>query len=336
MDQLLQRLRETDENARFLTVVGPSGSGKSSVVKAGLIPQLRQGAMPGSDQWFIAQMVPGERPLEELEIALLRIAVNPPGSLLEQLRDDRRGLLRAVRRILPDDQSELVLVIDQFEEVFTQVEDIAVRTHFLESLYTAVTDANSQMRVIVTLRADFYDRPLQLREFGELTRARMESVLPLSPDELRESIVAPAQRVGVTFEPELISAIIQDIGDQPGTLPLLQYALTELFERQNSRRLTLAVYREIGGIAGALAQRAEELYQSLSAERADAARQLFLRLVTLGEGGEDTRRRVRRIELVASGSRRRSRCGDRRLWARSPADLRPRPDHAWSDRRDCS
>ena len=300
--RLLERLSETGEGARFLSVVGPSGSGKSSVVKAGLIPRLRQGALPHSDQWFIAQMVPGERPLEELEIALLRIAVNPPSSLLEQLKQDRRGLLRAVRRILPDDQSELVLVIDQFEEVFTQGSDLAVQTHFLESLYSAATDPTSQIRILVTLRADFYDRPLQFREFGELTRTRMESVLPLSADELRQSILTPAERVGVTLEPTLVAAIIRDVDDQPGSLPLLQYALTELFERQQERRLTLAAYEEIGGIAGALGRRAEELYQAGSAASQEVTRQLFLRLVTLGEGSEDTRRRVRLSELITATS----------------------------------
>ena len=301
VDRFIERLSETGEGARFLTVVGPSGSGKSSAVKAGLLPRIRQGGLPNSENWFVAQMVPGNHPLEELEIALLRVAVNPPDKLLDQLQADSRGLLRAVRRILPDDQTELLLVIDQFEEVFTLVEDPAVRLRFLESLYIAVTDPASQLRVVVTLRADFYDRPLQYREFGELTRLRMESVLPLSLEEMRQSIVAPAERVGVSFEPELVAAILSDVGDQPGTLPLLQYALTELFERQEHRILTLKAYQEIGGITGALARRAEELYEGLSDEGQEATRQLFLRLVTLGEGTEDTRRRVRRAELTPSG-----------------------------------
>ena len=302
IQQLIQRMSENSEGSRFLAVVGPSGSGKSSVVKAGLIPKLRQGAMPNSADWFIAQMVPGDQPLVELENALLRVAANPPENLLDHLREDERGLLRSVKRILPEDQSELMLVIDQFEEVFTQFEDTAARTHFLDSLYVAVTDPASQIRVIVTLRADFYDRPLQYRQFGELMRTRMESVLPLSSEELRQSIVAPAQRVGVALEPELVTAIISDVGEQPGTLPLVQYALTELFERQQGRLLTLATYREIGGITGALARRAEELYTTLDDEGQEAARQLFLRLVTLGEGNEDTRRRVRRTELVSTAN----------------------------------
>jgi len=120
--RLLARLPETGEYSRFLAVVGPSGSGKSSVVKAGLLPDLRQGALNGSEEWYITEMMPGTHPLEELELALLRIAVNQPPSLLAQLKEDGRGLLRATRRILPDG-AELLLVVDQFEEVFTQSVD---------------------------------------------------------------------------------------------------------------------------------------------------------------------------------------------------------------------
>ena len=167
--QLLVRLSEGGDLSRFLAVIGPSGSGKSSVVEAGLVPALRRGGLPGSDNWFIVPMLPGPHPLEELEAALLRVAVNPPDSLLTQLREDKRGLLRAVRRCLPDDPNvELVLVIDQFEEVFTLVQDEAVRAHLLDSLTTAVLDERSRLRVIVTLRADFIDRPLSYVDFGEL------------------------------------------------------------------------------------------------------------------------------------------------------------------------
>jgi hypothetical protein len=130
--QLLARLAETGPHHRFLAVVGPSGSGKSSLVKAGLVPALRRGALPGADKWFVLDMVPGAHPFEELETALLRVAVNPPASLLEQLQDGERGLLRAVRRTLPpDDGSELVLIIDQFEELFTLVPDRDVTARFL-------------------------------------------------------------------------------------------------------------------------------------------------------------------------------------------------------------
>ena len=242
--------------------------------------------------------MPGNQPLEELEAALLRVAVNPPESLLGQLQESERGLQRAVQRILPTDSNvELVLVIDQFEEVFTLVTDETVRAHFLESLVTAVLDPRSRLRVIITLRADFTDKPLQYMDFGELVRQRTEFVLPLTPDELELAITGPARRVGLVMEPGLVTHIIRDVGEQPGTLPLLQYALTELYEHRAGRRLTLAAYEESGGVQGALGRRAEEVYSSLDKVGRDTARQLFLRLVTLGEGVEDTRRRVLRTEL---------------------------------------
>jgi WD40 repeat protein/serine/threonine protein kinase/DNA-binding XRE family transcriptional regulator len=295
---LLIRMAEESDVSRFLVVVGPSGSGKSSVARAGLIPALRQGGLPGSEQWFIIEMIPGAHPLEELEAALLRVAVNPPDSLLAQLREDERGLLRAVKRVLPaDGQTELALVIDQFEELFTLVTDEEVRAHFLASLVTAVLDPGSRLRVVITLRADFTGHPLQYLDFGELVRQRTEFVLPLTPDELEQAITGPTKRAGLSLEPGLTPAIIREIGDQPGMLPLLQYALTELFERRQGRLLTLKAYRDSGGVLGALARRAEELYADLDEAGQEAARQLFLRLVTLGEGTEDTRRRVLRSEL---------------------------------------
>jgi energy-coupling factor transporter ATP-binding protein EcfA2 len=285
----------------FLAVVGPSGSGKSSLVKAGLIPALRQNAIAGSKDWFIVEMTPGSHPLEELETALLRIAINPPPTLLDQLQADTRGLLRAVKRILPDDESELLLVIDQFEELFTLVEDEAARSHLLDSLHVAVTEPESRLRVVITLRADFYDRPLLYAGFGDLLRQRMETVLPLSSEELGQAIAGPAERVGATFEMGLIPIIVSDVQEQPGTLPLMQYALTELFERRQGRRLTLDAYQASGSVFGALARRADELYTELDDAGRAATRRLFLRLVTLGEGVEDTRRRVLRSELEAFG-----------------------------------
>jgi WD40 repeat protein/serine/threonine protein kinase len=288
---------------RFLAVVGPSGSGKSSVVKAGLIPALRKGMLPASDRWFIVEMIPGTHPLEELEAALLRIAVKPPESLIKTLQDDERGLVRAVKWALPGDDSELLLVIDQFEEVFTLSEDEAARAHFLSCLLAAASDPRSRLRIVITMRADFYDRPLLYPEFGNLIRKTTELVLPLASDELQQAIVGPAERVGLALEPGLVAAIVQDVAAQPGALPLLQYALSELYERRTGRLLTLEAYQTSGRVLGALARRAEELYSSMDDSRQQAARQLFLRLVTLGEGTEDTRRRVRQTELaVLNGS----------------------------------
>ena len=296
--QLLARMGEASDLARFLAVVGPSGSGKSSVVRAGLVPALRRGALPGSENWFIVTITPGAHPFEELEEALLRIAVRPPESLLGQLREDKRGLLRAARRCLPDDPSvELVLVIDQFEEVFTLEQDESTRSLLLDSLVTAALDERSRVRIIITLRADFTDRPLNYVDFGELMRQRMEFALPLTPDELEQVISGPARRVNLILEAGLDAAIIRDVGDQPGALPLLQYALTELFEQRQGNLLTKAGYQHIGGVTGALGRRAEEIFIHLSPAEQEIARQMFLRLVTLGEGTEDTRRRVLRTEL---------------------------------------
>ena len=295
IEELLKRLGQT----RFLAVVGPSGSGKSSVVRAGLIPALRRGAIAGSEGWRIADMFPGARPLDGLEAALLRAAPDPPASLMEQLERDGHGLHRAVLRLLPSDGSDLVLVIDQFEEVFTLVEDEATRTHFLESLEMAATDHRSRLRVVVTLRADFYDRPLLYRGFAELFKSRVEAVIPLSAEELERAISGPAERVDVSLEPGLVAAMLADVAEEPGALPLMEYALTELFERRDGRILFLEAYRQIGGVSGALGRRAEELYAELDEDGEEAARQLFLRLVALGEGTEDTRRRVSRAEIAS-------------------------------------
>ena len=294
--KLLARLAGMDQN-RFLAVVGPSGSGKSSVVKAGLIPALRGGGLPGSDKWFITEMVPGTHPLEELELALLRVAVEQPPSLLEQLEKDQRGLIRAVRRILPGDDDQLLLVIDQFEELFSLVEKEEKVNFFLDSLYTAVTDPASHLKVVITLRADFYDRPLNHPNFGGLVQEGTEVILPLNTEDLQDAIRCPTERVGVSFEEGLVTDIVADVVDQPGELPLLQYALTELFERRDGRILKKDAYQKIGGVLGALGRRSEEVFTGLDEGGQEAARQLFLRLVTLGEGVEDTRRRVLRSEV---------------------------------------
>ncbi len=297
-ERLLARLSSTGDGARFLTVIGPSGSGKSSLVKAALIPALRQGALPNSAHWFITEMLPGTHPLEELEAALLRVSVNPLPGILDQLTEDRRGLVRAAKRILPADQEvELVLVIDQFEELFTLTADEKVRMHFIDNLLSAVSDPRGRVRLLLTLRADFYDRPLLYPRLAELARSHSEVIVPMDASELERAIAGPAERVGLKLESSLVATLVNDVGEQPGALPLLQYALSELYERRVENRLTLAAYREIGGLSGALARRADGLFEALDATGQAAARQLFLRLITLGEGVEDTRRRVLQAEL---------------------------------------
>jgi type II secretory pathway predicted ATPase ExeA len=263
VERLLNRLGEDHKYARFLAVVGPSGSGKSSLVKAGLVPALRTGALPGSKEWFIVPMTPGTHPLEELEINLNRISSNPALSLMEHLRRDERGLLRAVRLALPGDDCQLLLVIDQFEETFTLAEDKAEAKRFLDGLYIAATATRSPVRVLITLRADFYDRPLMHPDFSKLVQERTEVVVPLTLKELESAIASPAGLVGVSLDPALITAMVVDVIEQPDALPLLQYALTELFEQRKGDTLALEDYQALGGVEGVLERSAEAVFERL-------------------------------------------------------------------------
>lgn len=295
-DQLIERLYQRSRGeARFLAVVGPSGSGKSSVVRAGLLPKLRQ----HSADWFIATMTPGSHPLRELEAVLISVAQNDESQFAPLLLDGITGIERAVDAALGDFLSELVLFIDQFEEVFTLIDDETERMHFINSLVHAMQAPNSRLRVIVTLRADFYDRPLMYGNLGRLLQQRTEIVLPMGPEELTQAIVKPAERVGLKLEPGLVNEILNDISGQPASLPLLQFALTELYSSRKGNALTHKAYTDSGGVSGAMTRRADEIFMMLSPESKEAAKQLFLRLVTPGDGTEDTRRRVFLSELLS-------------------------------------
>lgn len=302
-DTLVAKLLEQmSHSSRFLAVIGSSGSGKSSVVKAGLIPKIRQGALPNSTWWFVTTMSPGASPLIELEQALMRVALETPViPIVEQVRNSDTALRELLPTILPPN-GELLLMVNQFEELFALTEDENERKRFLSNLVEAVTHPESQLRVIITLRADFYDRPLNYHDFGQLIRDNSEVVLPLSPAELENAIEAPAKRVGLTVDRDLLATIVNDVQGQPGMLPLLQFALTELFEYREGTQLTLDGYKAIGGVSGALAKRANELYKQLNETQQTAAQQIFMRLVAPGEGAADTRRRVLRSELTSMGS----------------------------------
>jgi WD40 repeat protein len=318
--RLIARFHENHPLRNFLAVVGPSGSGKSSVVCAGLVPAIRRGAIveatsdAGSTDdetrtmltaesadsvrsEFIVQTVPGNHPLQNLEAGLLSIASQPLLDLGSRFESDASALLDALREI----GGTTLLVIDQFEEVFTLTESEQERAQFLELLRVAVTAADSPLRLVITLRADFTDRPLHYAGFGELMRQRTEFVLPLSGDELERAIVGPAHQVGLEVDPDLIATVVHDVQDELGALPLLQYALTEAFDQRTGKVLSLAAYQASGGVFGALACRAQEVHDGLEPGWHDTARQVFLRLVTLGDGVRDTRRRVRLAELLKLG-----------------------------------
>lgn len=294
--QIIGRLTESGEGSRFLAVVGPSGCGKSSVVKAGVVPAVRAGALGGAAA-VVAEMVPGQQPVKELVAVLERAGI---GGDLETLLRSPEGLASIVDANLPNG-SELFLVVDQFEELFTLVEDESMRAAFLEAVRAAVTHALGRVRCVVTLRADLYDRPLRYKDFGDLVGVRTQTVTSLAADELERAISGPAGRMGVTLEPGLVAQMVADLSDQPGALPLLQFALTELFEQRRGNAMTLDAYRKIGGISGALVRRAEGVYAGLDASEQEAARQLFLRLTTSVDETDFARRRVPRADLLAGG-----------------------------------
>lgn len=204
-DTLINQLIKHLSGSRFLAVVGPSGSGKSSVVKAGMIPALRQGVIRGSDKWFVAEMVPGTHPLEELELALWPVAVDPPPSLVEPMQRDPRGMLRTIRRIFPnEEEAQLLLVIDQFEELWSLTPKDR-RQHFLDSLLAALSALHSPLHVIITLRADFYDRPLQYQPIRQfflrlITLGEGASGVNISPDTRRRVLRSELEAINLDNE----------------------------------------------------------------------------------------------------------------------------------------
>jgi Novel STAND NTPase 1 len=189
-------------------------------------------------------------------------------------------------------------VIDQFEQLFSAAE-AAERDRFLRTIASLVTSPADTVRVVLTLRGDFYDRPLLDAEFGTVFASGVVSVLPMTADELEAAVVRPAQRVGVEVGPALLAELVSDAAAQPGALPLLQYALTELFDRRAGASLPLEEYQAMGRLPGLLSWRSEEIYTSLDADHQEVALQVFLRTARLGYGTRELRRRATIGELTA-------------------------------------
>ncbi|MBD2358403.1 caspase family protein [Tolypothrix sp. FACHB-123] len=276
---LVARLVES----RFLAVIGYSGSGKSSLVKAGLLPQLRSDRLPGSSQWEIVAFTPGEHPL---------------GKLIEVLTQQQQ-------------QNKLYLLfIDQFEEIFTLCQDETERKAFIKLVVEEVKTNERQTRIVITIRGDFLNRCAEYLEIADLINSVPPTsfiVTSMSLTDLEAAIERPAHIHGVTFEHGLVSQIAADVMNRPGALPILQYALKELWrvciEKPESPTplLTYKGYEEIGGVKGALDKRSTILYQSLTSADQAFVRRLFMELVQLGDAGEITRRRTNweRLEAVA-------------------------------------
>jgi WD40 repeat protein len=296
--------------SRFLPViVGSSGSGKSSVVRAGVIPALRRGGaladgtLPpeGSSTWSAYLLTPTAQPLQALAAALTRDteSLSATTTLIDDLRIDPRALhLHALKNLSRSSSSRLLVVVDQFEEVFTLCKDDAERRAFINNLlYAASEIADGPTVVIIVLRADFYAHCAQYENLREAVANRQEFVGPMSAEELRRAIEEPARAGGWDLEPGLVDVILEEVGDEPGALPLMQHALLETWKRRRGRLMTLRGYHEAGGIRGAIAKTAEAVYQSLPPAQQVIAQRIFLQLVELGEGNQDTRRRARLDEL---------------------------------------
>jgi formylglycine-generating enzyme required for sulfatase activity len=309
-ETMVQKLLNKFKATNFVAVVGPSGSGKSSLVRAGLVTALRNGALSGSRDWDLAIVRPGEDPLRALAQPLverLAATLTPVERLTEirKLADYlRKGTLTigdalAQLREQPNRPARWLLIIDQFEEAFTLCTDEELRRTFLRTLL-AMTET-AWLTLVFTLRADFYGRILEEEHFGQRVDAGLVNVLPMNEAERRAAIEQPALNAGRRFEEGLVERILDAVAEEPGELPLLEFALTELWERQTATGLlTHTAYEEIGEVAGAIARRADDIWRSFDPETQTATRRLFTHLVRVArpdEGAEDTNRRIRLQEL---------------------------------------
>jgi WD40 repeat protein/tRNA A-37 threonylcarbamoyl transferase component Bud32 len=265
----------------FLGIVGPSGSGKSSVLRAGLLPALAAGVLPGSEGWRRLLVRPGERPMDELRRVLVSGAKDPLAEALDALPADGR----------------LLLAVDQLEEVFTACRSETERAAFVEALVRAATDPGGRAVVVVALRADFYGRFAAYPGLADVLGANQVLVGPMQPSELRRAVELPATRVGLGVESELADALVDDVEGAPGALPLLSTALLELWQKQDSNKLTLAAYRESGGVHGAVARLAEGTHARIPDDHKPIVRAVMLRLVGADEGDTPVRRRASLAEL---------------------------------------
>jgi WD40 repeat protein/DNA-binding SARP family transcriptional activator len=273
-EQLVAELVARLVGAPLLAIVGASGSGKSSALRAGLLPALAGGALPGSDGWAQVLIRPGEQPMRELHRAA------------SALGEERR----------------IVLAVDPFEETFTACRDERERDAFVAALVRAARDPDGRSVVVLAVRADFYARCAAYPQLARLVGANHVLVGPMSRDELRLAITRPAERVGLGVEDDLEDALVADVEGQPGALPLLSTALLEVWQQRRGRRLRFAAYSRTGGVRGAVARLAEDALGRLEPAQQEAARKVLLRLAGESEDGAIVRRRVPLSELEAHHS----------------------------------
>ena len=305
---LLNELRpnpDLTKESRFLAIIGASGSGKSSLARAGLLSALQRGALNDSEQWPLVVCRPGPNPPESLAVALVAhpmigSSMGDVGELADRLCADPRRLHLSVRLALhgaPEKQQRVVVLVDQFEELFTLCSDDALRLALIDNLLHAAGATLGQTVVILTLRADFFGKCAPYPSLAAAVSDHSILVGPMDADELRRAIEMPARKVGCTLEPGLTEMLLHAVKDHPNSLPLLQHALLELWHRREENVMTVAAYQAIGHLEGALEQQANRLFGGLNDDEKAACQRIFLRLTQPGEGTEDTKRRVGRREL---------------------------------------
>ncbi|UCG25867.1 MAG: serine/threonine-protein kinase PknK, partial [Chloroflexota bacterium] len=302
-----ERLVSTLGQRSMAAVIGPSGSGKSSVVFAGLLPALR-----GQSDVCLFETRPGGQPFNSLADALLTVLepeISETARLLEvkqlakALKEKQLLLSEVIGRIAQKDSNgqHQVLIVDQFEELYTLCTDDTVRHSFPNTLFEAVHSSREagspNLGLVLTLRADFMGQALTDRPFADALQESDVKLGPMTRAELGRAIESPAAKKNVVYEAGLVDRILDDVGDEPGNLPLLEFALTLLWERRTGRRLTHAAYEAIGRVEGSLARYADEVYEQLSPEEQRLAKTVFTQMVRPGEGTEDTRRLATRSEL---------------------------------------
>ncbi|HET6446436.1 MAG TPA: protein kinase, partial [candidate division Zixibacteria bacterium] len=302
-----ERLVNTVTSRHMAAVIGPSGSGKSSVVFAGLLPTIRE-----RSDWSVLSIRPGSRPfhaLAEVLVSEMNGHLGETDRLLEikklgqALKDGQLDLDDILDRLAKSrgDGNRQLLVVDQFEELYTLCTDEKIRRSYPNVLFQAISASRNRddfdFTLVLTLRADFMGQALANRPFADALQDSDIKLGPMTRAELGRAIESPAGKKDVIFEAGLVDRILDDVGDEPGNLPLLEFALTLLWERRAGRRLTHSAYDAIGRVEGSLARYADEVYEQLSVTQQIRTRHVFTQMVRPGEGTEDTRRLATRSEL---------------------------------------